>query len=852
MATDLTVRASVLTHVGKRRAVNEDWYGCLEPGSNEDCERDGWLWVLADGVGAYGTGQEASSLAGEAILKAYPQTRDLDPADRLRQAVQAGNRALWERRRHYARQGQNRPVVTTVLLGGLLDGRLFLANVGDCRAYLARGGRLQQLTRDHTWVSEEVARGAMTPEEARSHARRNVLTRSLGQHREVAVDLFEHRLEPGDHLVLCTDGLTCHVEDREILQLATGDPVETATRAMVDLANARGGQDNITVAVVEVLLAAGRSARVMPPERSSPQPIPEPAAPPSSPESGTGARPCAPTSSTPTQDSALGTRHSAAGPASTDEAKSPANLPPAIAARPDYLATLHAIGQRISASLDLRGTLDTVIDSVVEATAGERGFIMLWDEAAGELMFSIGRNLGPEGRDAPQFSRNIVRSVYESGEPMLIGDAQADSRFDRYESVILHSLRSLMCAPLQVKGKRIGVVYVDNRAGAGVFSETDLALLCAFADQAAIALENARLYEQLKSQMAELTMMRTNQENVLRSINSAIISIDSSGRVQVFSPMAETIFGLSAEQARHRTLEDLLPPGVHRTLGALAGSQSVEPDVGPDEIQLETQLPHRGRVALSVKALPLIDTSNRGIGSVLVIEDLTQQRVLNEAWQREVTERERIKAVFGRYLAPSIVSQLMANPGSVQLGGVRCDITVLFADIRGFTGISERHSPEEVVAILNSYLAYVTEIIRDAGGTLDKFLGDGVMAFFNAPLPQEDHVLAAVRAGLEMQLRLRELQGPTGDRIAFGIGISTGEAIVGNIGTMEIMNYTAIGDAVNVAARLQGEARAGEVLLSASAYKEVAEFIESEELGSMHVKGRAEPVRIYKVRRLLP
>ncbi len=124
MATDLTVRASILTHVGKRRLVNEDWHGCLEPGRNQDCERDGWLWVLADGVGAYGTGQEASSLAGEAILKAYPQTRDLDPADRLRQVVQAGNRALWERRRHYARQGQTRPVVTTILVGGLLDGRL--------------------------------------------------------------------------------------------------------------------------------------------------------------------------------------------------------------------------------------------------------------------------------------------------------------------------------------------------------------------------------------------------------------------------------------------------------------------------------------------------------------------------------------------------------------------------------------------------------------------------------------------------------------------------------------------------------------------------------------------------------
>ena len=255
-------------------------------------------------------------------------------------------------------------------------------------------------------------------------------------------------------------------------------------------------------------------------------------------------------------------------------------------------------------------------------------------------------------------------------------------------------------------------------------------------------------------------------------------------------------------------------------------------------------------MALSVKALPLVDAAGQGVGSVLIVDDVTHQRLLAEARQREATEKERIGAIFGRFLAPALVEQLMDDPGMVQLGGVRREVTVLFADIRGFTGLAERRAPEEVVSILNSYLACATEIILGVGGTLDKFLGDGVMAFFNAPLPQEDHVLAAVRAATLMQARLRELQ-LSGQRIGFGVGINTGEGIVGNIGTAELMNYTIIGDVVNVAARLQGEARPGEVLLSGSAYERVASAVEAEELGAVHVKGRAEPVQIYKVLRVL-
>ncbi|MGH6915356.1 MAG: adenylate/guanylate cyclase domain-containing protein, partial [Geminicoccales bacterium] len=191
----------------------------------------------------------------------------------------------------------------------------------------------------------------------------------------------------------------------------------------------------------------------------------------------------------------------------------------------------------------------------------------------------------------------------------------------------------------------------------------------------------------------------------------------------------------------------------------------------------------------------------------------------------------------------------LVNPDDVQLGGARQEVTILFADLRGFTTLAEHREPEEVVTILNRYLALATREIFAELGTLDKFLGDGVMAIFNAPVELPDHETAAIRAGLRMQRQLRRMveDAEDGLSIGFGVGINTGPAIVGNIGTSELMNYTAIGDAVNVSARLQAEARLGEVLISESTYRRVEDRFSVEELGPRQVKGRSQPVLVYRV-----
>jgi adenylate cyclase len=178
------------------------------------------------------------------------------------------------------------------------------------------------------------------------------------------------------------------------------------------------------------------------------------------------------------------------------------------------------------------------------------------------------------------------------------------------------------------------------------------------------------------------------------------------------------------------------------------------------------------------------------------------------------------------------------------------EISVLFADIRGFTTISENLSPPEVVGILNQYLDSMEEEVFKQGGTLDKYTGDGMMVLFGAPLEQPDHARRAVQAALGMQQAAAEVSQQRGDvqwKVAYGIGITTGPAVVGHIGSKRRLDYTAIGDTVNLAARLEGKAPPGTILINQATYEAVKDIAVVEELEPMLVKGKAKPVTVYKV-----
>jgi adenylate cyclase len=212
-------------------------------------------------------------------------------------------------------------------------------------------------------------------------------------------------------------------------------------------------------------------------------------------------------------------------------------------------------------------------------------------------------------------------------------------------------------------------------------------------------------------------------------------------------------------------------------------------------------------------------------------------------------QREVLRRTFERYVAHEIVERLLDDPTLVKLGGAEMPVTVMFADMEGFTRVAEYTDPSRMIDVLNQYHTLLVEHIKANGGTVDKFIGDEVMALYNTPLPQEDHTLRAVRTALQIRDTLPEFhqQFEPAFRWPVNFGINTGLAIVGNVGTPDLMDFTAIGDTVNLASRLQGLSAHNQIMVSAATYHAVADAVIAEKVGPRTVRGRDVPVTTYLI-----
>jgi adenylate cyclase len=211
-------------------------------------------------------------------------------------------------------------------------------------------------------------------------------------------------------------------------------------------------------------------------------------------------------------------------------------------------------------------------------------------------------------------------------------------------------------------------------------------------------------------------------------------------------------------------------------------------------------------------------------------------------------QREIIKSTFSRFVAQEIIDLMLQNPEQVTLGGQMRPVTVMFADLEGFTGAAEHEDPVEILEVLNAYHGFLVHIIKQNGGTIDKFLGDGLMALFNAPIDMEDHVYLAVKSALEIKHALLMFHHEFEEKYQLGIhiGIHTGPAVVGNVGAPDLMDYTAVGDTVNLASRLLSVSEGKGIMIS-EAVKEVVESrVVTEYIGPRTVRGRAGSVVVYQ------
>ncbi len=223
---------------------------------------------------------------------------------------------------------------------------------------------------------------------------------------------------------------------------------------------------------------------------------------------------------------------------------------------------------------------------------------------------------------------------------------------------------------------------------------------------------------------------------------------------------------------------------------------------------------------------------------------------------KTVLEKRKVEGTFKRYVAPQVVDKIIKDGiDNIELGGKKTDIACLFVDIRGFTPMSEALAPEEVVGILNEYLSLTSSSIFNNEGTLDKFIGDATMAIFNAPLPLDDYIFKAVKTAWDIAKGSEELskklQAKFGKTISFGIGVNCGPAVVGNIGTEKRMDYTAIGDTVNTAARLESNAKPGQILISKDVYETLSGRIVASSIGEIPLKGKSRSVEVFVVENIV-
>jgi adenylate cyclase len=499
------------------------------------------------------------------------------------------------------------------------------------------------------------------------------------------------------------------------------------------------------------------------------------------------------------------------------------------------LEALVDIGRVINSSLDLKTVLNQVMDTIIRLTGAQRAFLMMPDDE-GEMDIVVARNWEQESLEPEEYtvSSTIVKRVLSEGEAVLTTNALADPRFGAQDSVIAYNLRSILCVPLKVKGKLTGVIYADNRIREGLFTERERSLLSAFANQAAVALENAMLFASVQRTLDEVTELKTLMEDVFASIASGVITTDIGDVITLCNQSAEAILGIPSDCLLGASIQEMLS-SISASLPEKVAEAKLQ-DQRFIGLEVQTDSLSRGMADLSLNITPLKSADKKTRGVAIVLDDLTEKRRL-EAQRR----------LFERMVSPAVIDQL--NPERLQLGGSRMDITTIFADIRGFTSFSEATDPETLVNVLNRYLAIAADSILNEEGTIDKFLGDAVMAWFNAPIPQDDHALRAIRVSLAIQNHVIQLHSemPAQFQLSFGIGIHSGEALLGLIGTDKRLEYTAIGDSVNTAKRLQENAQPGQILISQCVADAVASEVMLRSMPPIRAEGKERPLQVYEV-----
>ena len=483
----------------------------------------------------------------------------------------------------------------------------------------------------------------------------------------------------------------------------------------------------------------------------------------------------------------------------------------------------------ISSELDTEQLLRKIIGIATELLDAERSTLFLHDPVRDELWSRVAEGMETREIRIPS-NVGIAGECFTRRSAILIDDAYADPRFNpAVDRATGFRTRSILCVPVISRhGIPIGVVQVLNHRIGG-FSARDQQRLENLAAQSAIALENARLFREVVDE-------RNYNENVLRSLTNGVVTLDLAFNVVKINDTAARLLGVNPERVLGASALHLFANGnawIRRLVRKAARSQQAESAVDA------TIRDEQGRnTAANVVASPLADSDGKVFGFAVVIDDITNEM--------------RLRSTMARYMTREVAEQVIAQGESV-LGGRSQQVTILFADIANFTTLAERLGPQETVALLNEYFTEMVEVIFAHEGILDKYIGDAIMAVFGAPLSSPRDADNAVRTAIRMQQVLAEFNGRRSrlglPALDVRIGINSDQVVAGNIGSARRMDYTVVGDGVNVAARLESANKVygTTILASSSTLALLRGRYCLREIDLLRVKGRAAPIGLHEV-----
>ena len=495
------------------------------------------------------------------------------------------------------------------------------------------------------------------------------------------------------------------------------------------------------------------------------------------------------------------------------------------ASRKQELEFLDVVSQ-ISSELELSSLLSRIVSTITTMLDAERSSLFINDEKTNELFTEVGEGLGKNVIRFPNHL-GIAGTVFTSGKILNIPHCYADLRFNpSFDKQTGYFTRSMLCAPVTNKdGKIIGVSQVLNKRG-GSFSNEDEARLVAFTSQISIGIENAALFDDVQN------LMNYNM-SMLSSMSNGVLTINEDNEIETCNDSGLRIMKLEeSQQILKQKTTDFFKGENEWILSKLENVEEGE-YISDAELTFEDE-----KISTNVSIVPLKSTENESLGTMIMLEDISNEK--------------RMKSTMSRYMDADLAEQLM-DGGEGLLGGQESIGTVLFSDIRSFTTLTEELGAQGTVALLNEYFTIMVDCVQNEGGMLDKFIGDAMMAIFGTPFPHDDDPDRAVRAAIAMMNDLNDYNMRRAKEgklpIDHGMGLNTDNIMSGNIGSPKRMDYTVIGDGVNLAARVESACKkyGAHILTTEYSFKAFKATYRTRQVDNMIVKGKTKPVKVYEV-----